>query len=108
VAGRHGGAAGSEGGRAVRHDGPVRRRLGLPGGAFQLGFNLHWTLSSLAFGEVERRLEVRIDLVATSNRFASGHRIRLEVSSSNFPRFDRNTNTGGTIARSRRRTSRSR
>ena len=25
------------------------------------------------------------------------HRIRLEVSSSNFPRFDRNTNTGGTI-----------
>jgi predicted acyl esterase len=30
--------------------------------------------------------------------FGVGHRIRLEVSSSNFPRFDRNTNTGGTIA----------
>jgi uncharacterized protein len=29
---------------------------------------------------------------------AAGHRIRLEVSSSNFPRFDRNTNTGGVIA----------
>jgi predicted acyl esterase len=28
----------------------------------------------------------------------AGHRIRLEVSSSNFPRFDRNTNTGGVIA----------
>jgi hypothetical protein len=28
----------------------------------------------------------------------AGHRIRLEVASSNFPRFDRNTNTGGTIA----------
>ena len=43
--------------------------------------------------------EVRVDLVATSNVFGAGHRIRLEVSSSNFPRFDRNTNTGGVIAR---------
>jgi hypothetical protein len=39
--------------------------------------------------------EVRIDLQATSNFFGPGHRIRLEVSSSNFPRFDRNLNTGG-------------
>jgi putative CocE/NonD family hydrolase len=39
-----------------------------------------------------------IDLLATSNVFKAGHRIRLEVSSSNFPRFDRNTNTGGVIA----------
>ena len=30
-------------------------------------------------------------------KFKAGHCIRLEVSSSNFPRFDRNTNTGGTI-----------
>lgn len=30
----------------------------------------------------------------TSNLFQAGHRIRLEVSSSNFPRFDRNPNTG--------------
>ena len=35
-----------------------------------------------------------IDLWATSNTFLPGHRIRLEVSSSNFPRFDRNLNTG--------------
>ena len=35
-----------------------------------------------------------IDLWATSNVFRTGHRIRLEVSSSNFPRFDRNLNTG--------------
>ncbi len=42
------------------------------------------------------RLE--LDLVATANVFRAGHRIRLEVSSSNFPRFDRNTNTGGVIA----------
>ena len=42
--------------------------------------------------------EVTIDLSVTSNVFLPGHRIRLEVSSSNFPRFDRNTNTGATIA----------
>ena len=39
-----------------------------------------------------------IDLWATSNVFKAGHRIRLEISSSNFPRFDRNTNTGNIIA----------
>ena len=39
--------------------------------------------------------EMVIDLAATSNVFLPGHRIRLEVSSSNFPRYDRNTNTGG-------------
>jgi len=31
----------------------------------------------------------------TSNFFEAGHRIRIEISSSNFPRFDRNMNTGG-------------
>ena len=36
-----------------------------------------------------------IDLWATSHVFLPGHRIRLEISSSNFPRFDRNLNTGG-------------
>ncbi len=35
-----------------------------------------------------------IDLWVTSNVFKRGHRIRLEVSSSNFPRFDRNPNSG--------------
>ena len=41
--------------------------------------------------------ELHLDLWATSNLFKAGHRIRLEVTSSNFPRFDRNTNSGGTI-----------
>jgi hypothetical protein len=41
-----------------------------------------------------------IDLWATSNVFRVGHRIRLEVSSSNFPRFDRNLNTGEPAASS--------
>lgn len=39
--------------------------------------------------------EVRIDLHATAHYFKPGHRIRVEVSSSNFPRLDRNLNTGG-------------
>ena len=42
--------------------------------------------------------ELRLNLWATANVFLQGHRIRLEVSSSNFPRFDRNSNTGGVIA----------
>jgi putative CocE/NonD family hydrolase len=39
-------------------------------------------------------LEYRIDLMATSNTFLAGHRIRVDVTSSSFPRFDRNPNTG--------------
>jgi putative CocE/NonD family hydrolase len=46
-------------------------------------------------GRVE---EIRIHVGATGHRFQPGHRVRLDVSSSNFPRFDANTNTGGTIA----------
>jgi putative CocE/NonD family hydrolase len=42
--------------------------------------------------------ELRLNLWATANVFLPGHRIRLEVSSSNFPRFDRNSNTGGEIS----------
>ena len=40
-----------------------------------------------------------IDLGVTGNVFKKGHRIRLEISSSNFPRFDRNLNTGGSLGR---------
>ncbi|MEU0795931.1 CocE/NonD family hydrolase [Amycolatopsis sp. NPDC005961] len=42
--------------------------------------------------------ELTLDLGVTANVFRPGHRIRLEVSSSSFPRYDRNTNTGATIA----------
>ncbi len=42
--------------------------------------------------------EYHIDLCATSNVFKKGHSIRVEISSSNFPRFDRNLNTGGNFA----------
>jgi hypothetical protein len=39
--------------------------------------------------------KVTLQPLTTSNYFAPGHRLRIEVSSSNFPRFDRNMNTGG-------------
>jgi putative CocE/NonD family hydrolase len=42
--------------------------------------------------------EYAIDLWSTSNVFKAGHRIRLDVSSSNFPRFDRNLNSGKPVA----------
>ncbi len=38
--------------------------------------------------------EYRVDLGVTANVFRKGHRVRLEVSSSNFPHYDRNPNTG--------------
>ncbi len=43
-------------------------------------------------GKVTR---VKFQPMTTSNYFAPGHRLRIEISSSNFPRFDRNMNTGG-------------
>ena len=50
--------------------------------------------------------KITVDLWPTSFVFRKGHRIRLEVSSSNFPRFDRNPNTGRTIATETERSSR--
>jgi putative CocE/NonD family hydrolase len=40
-------------------------------------------------------VKLEMSPMATSNFFDKGHRIRIEISSSNFPRFERNLNTGG-------------
>ena len=45
--------------------------------------------------EKDKVYKVTLQPLTTSNYFAAGHRLRIEVSSSNFPRFDRNLNTGG-------------
>ena len=45
--------------------------------------------------EVGKVYKLTLSPMVTSNYFAAGHRIRIEISSSNFPRFDRNLNTGG-------------
>jgi uncharacterized protein len=49
----------------------------------------------LAWMEPGHVYKVALQPMTTSNYFAAGHCIRIEVSSSNFPRFDRNLNTGG-------------
>jgi putative CocE/NonD family hydrolase len=49
----------------------------------------------LAWMERDKVYKVTLQPLSTSNYFAPGHRLRIEVSSSNFPRFDRNLNTGG-------------
>lgn len=67
-------------------DGMVRAR-------FRAGYSTPAQL--LAPGEVVR---YEIDMWNTSHTFLSGHAIRLEVTSSAFPRYDRNLNTGGPIA----------
>lgn len=56
------------------------------------------SLSQAELLEPGRVYAYRIQLGSTSYVFAPGFRIRLDISSSNFPRFDRNLNTGGDFA----------
>ena len=46
--------------------------------------------------------KITIRLYPTSNVFKKGHRLRLDISSSNFPRFDINPNTGEPLSQHRR------
>lgn len=48
----------------------------------------------------EKIYRYEIDLWVTSNVFLAGHKVRVEISSSNFPRFDRNPNTGAAFGKS--------
>jgi putative CocE/NonD family hydrolase len=50
-----------------------------------------------------RIYQVRINLGSVSNLFLKGHRIRLDISSSNFPKFEPNSNTGDPPAKWTRR-----
>jgi putative CocE/NonD family hydrolase len=47
------------------------------------------------FMEKDNVYSAKLTPLSTSNYFAPGHRVRIEISSSNFPRFERNLNTGG-------------
>lgn len=76
---------------------PDGRAIILTEGILRARYRKSFTAPELL--EPEVIYELRLDLWATANVFLPGHRIRLEVSSSNFPRFDRNSNTGGEIAR---------
>jgi hypothetical protein len=50
---------------------------------------------ALTWMEPGKVYRVTLQPLSTSNYFAAGHQLRIEISSSNFPRFDRNLNTGG-------------
>jgi uncharacterized protein len=67
--------------------------MNLTDGILRMRYRDSWERPSLLGpGEV---YEVRITPFPTSNLFKAGHRIRLDISSSNFPHFDINPNTGG-------------
>ena len=48
-------------------------------------------------------MRIRIVLFPTANLFLPGHRVRLDISSSNFPKFDVNPNTGDPEGKARRK-----
>jgi uncharacterized protein len=56
-------------------------------------FNLCDGILRIASGGADSR-EIEVDLWSTSNVFLAGHRLRVQVTSSCFPRWDRNLNTG--------------
>jgi len=71
---------------------PDGRALNLTDGILRLRYRKSLEEPRLARpGEI---CKLTIDAGPTGNMFLKGHRIRLEISSSNFPRFDRNPNTG--------------
>ena len=47
--------------------------------------------------------ELEIEMYPTGNRFVKGHQIRVDISSSNYPRFEVNPNTGGVLGVDRRK-----
>jgi len=74
---------------------PDGRSLNLCEGVLRARYRDSWSEPALMTpGSVYRLV---IDLGVTSCLFLAGHRIRLDISSSNFPRIDRNLNTGGPI-----------
>jgi putative CocE/NonD family hydrolase len=76
-------------------DYPDGYALNLTDSIIRMRFRESWTdPTPIVPGEV---YEVSIPFYPTSNLFARGHRIRLDISSSNFPRFDVNPNTGGPL-----------
>lgn len=73
-------------------DYPTGFAMNLSDGIFRCRYRHSWEHPEpIRSGEV---FEIVIELFATANLFKAGHRIRLDVSSSNFPKFDVNPNTG--------------
>ncbi|MET8520671.1 CocE/NonD family hydrolase [Nocardioides sp. NPDC004968] len=75
---------------------PDGRAINLCDGILRLRYRN--SLSQPELMEPGEVYEVTVPMSVTSNVFLPGHRIRLDVSSSNFPHYDRNSNTGGVIS----------
>jgi putative CocE/NonD family hydrolase len=82
-------------------DYPQGYAMNLTDGILRCRYRRSWEHPQmLEAGEIA---EITIEPNPTSNLFRRGHRIRLDISSSNFPRFDVNPNTGEPEGRARRR-----
>lgn len=82
-------------------DYPAGFAMNITDGIFRVRYRKSWERPEmLAPGEIA---EIAIEPFATSNLFKAGHRIRLDISSSNFPHFDVNPNTGEPEGMARRR-----
>jgi predicted acyl esterase len=81
-------------------DYPQGYALNLTDSIMRARYRGSWSEAKLM--EPGRIYPLTIALYPTSNLFKQGHRIRLDISSSNFPRFDVNPNTGEPIGQSRR------
>jgi putative CocE/NonD family hydrolase len=81
------------------NDYPEGFAMNLTDGIFRCRFHASW--SEPEFLESGRIYQIKIEPFATANLFKRGHRIRLDISSSNFPRFDVNPNSGESPALAR-------
>lgn len=73
-------------------DYPTGFAMNLSDGIFRCRYRESWEKPTMMDpGEI---VPIRVELFATANLFKAGHRIRLDISSSNFPKFDVNPNTG--------------
>ena len=73
-------------------DYPKGFAMNLSDGIFRCRYRNSWTKPERI--EPDQPFRIIIELFATANLFKAGHRIRLDISSSNFPKFDVNPNTG--------------
>ena len=75
---------------------PTGHSMNLSEGIIRARYRYGWEkMELLERGEVA---EYRMEMAPTSYVFKQGHRLRLDISSSNFPRFSRNLNTGEDVA----------
>ena len=81
----------------ANEDYPTGYHLPLSDSVIRTRYRYSWEKAELM--EPGNVYQVQINLPPTSNLFQAGHRIRVDISSSNFPRFDLNPNTGEPMGR---------